>query len=249
MTADVETRAKLLSDVLANPDDDGPRLVFADWLTQNGDVRGELIVTQIQLEHATGAARMKLVNRSSDLLYRQGTWLSEIKEVVRGVETKRGFVYAINAKASVFAKSCGAWFEREPIEELRVIKPSARDLATLRRTKHLAKLRALVFLDPVGLRSGAEVEALGELLASAKLRSLDLRISVDAVEELRALLAKLVLPSLEVLKLRVRSPSPVADALAKAKLSGLKQLAVPKPAVEPLSIAFPKATVSAIASA
>jgi len=239
----MDLRATFLADILENPDDDGPRLVFADWLTQNGDPRGELIVTQVQLEHASGIDRMKLVNRSSDLLYRTASWLSEIKEVVRGVETKRGFVYAINAKASVFAKSCGPWFDREPIEELRVIQPSVRDLATLRKTKHLAKLRSLVFLEPVRLVSDADVAALGELLAILKVRALDLRIVPN--DATRGMLARLSLPTIESLKLRMRTMQEIAEALATASLPAVKQISVPKPSVKALQAAFPKATVTA----
>ncbi len=36
--------AELLELMRAAPDDDGPRLVYADWLLARGDVRGELIV-------------------------------------------------------------------------------------------------------------------------------------------------------------------------------------------------------------
>jgi uncharacterized protein (TIGR02996 family) len=39
----------LLAAVIAAPDDDGPRLVLADYLIQRGDPRGELIVVQCKL--------------------------------------------------------------------------------------------------------------------------------------------------------------------------------------------------------
>src|SRR5262245_43036044 len=40
------------SAIRANPDDDTPRLVYADWLQENGDeARAEFIRTQIELEH------------------------------------------------------------------------------------------------------------------------------------------------------------------------------------------------------
>jgi uncharacterized protein (TIGR02996 family) len=247
---DAQLRSKFLSDIVANPDDDGPRLVFADWLTQRGDPRGELIVTQCQLEHATTGERARLANRSSDLLYRQGTWLNELKDVVRGIETKRGFVYSINATASVFAKSCGPWFEREPIEELRVIKPTPRDLATLRKAEHLARLRSLVFLDPIRLASEAHVGALSGLLAVSNVRSLDLRLVVadEVATAVGGALARLSSPALESLKLRLRSPqsAAIASSLATAKLPALRQLAVSKQAVAAVRAAFPKATVTAI---
>jgi uncharacterized protein (TIGR02996 family) len=44
------TRDKLLSEILASPDDDGPRGVYADYLLERGDARGELIRIQCEIE-------------------------------------------------------------------------------------------------------------------------------------------------------------------------------------------------------
>jgi uncharacterized protein (TIGR02996 family) len=39
----------LLADIIDNPDDDTPRLVYADWMEEKGDpARAELIRTQIE---------------------------------------------------------------------------------------------------------------------------------------------------------------------------------------------------------
>ena len=42
------TEAELLAAVYANPQDDGPRLVYADFLSSKGDIRGEFISVQVQ---------------------------------------------------------------------------------------------------------------------------------------------------------------------------------------------------------
>jgi uncharacterized protein (TIGR02996 family) len=39
----------LLDDIIAAPDDDAPRLVYADWLLAREDPRGELITVQCEL--------------------------------------------------------------------------------------------------------------------------------------------------------------------------------------------------------
>ncbi|MEO8705660.1 MAG: TIGR02996 domain-containing protein [Kofleriaceae bacterium] len=44
-----DTEQELLATICEEPEADGPRLVYADWLTQRGDVRGELIVAGVQL--------------------------------------------------------------------------------------------------------------------------------------------------------------------------------------------------------
>lgn len=41
--------AEFLAQVVAHPDDDGPRLVAADWLDERGDPRGEFIRVQVEL--------------------------------------------------------------------------------------------------------------------------------------------------------------------------------------------------------
>ena len=46
--------------ICAAPDDDGPRLVYADWLLERSDPRGELIQLDC-LIHALAASRPNLV--------------------------------------------------------------------------------------------------------------------------------------------------------------------------------------------
>ena len=48
-----KTEAELLAAIYEAPDDDGPRAVYADWLSEKGEPRGELI--SLQLARATGA--------------------------------------------------------------------------------------------------------------------------------------------------------------------------------------------------
>jgi uncharacterized protein (TIGR02996 family) len=45
----IDLEASLLASVLASPEQDGPRLVYADWLTERGDPRGQFIREQVQL--------------------------------------------------------------------------------------------------------------------------------------------------------------------------------------------------------
>ncbi len=50
MTA-TDMRAAFLADIIANPDDDAPRLIFADWLEDNGEGdRAEFIRVQCELD-------------------------------------------------------------------------------------------------------------------------------------------------------------------------------------------------------
>jgi uncharacterized protein (TIGR02996 family) len=67
--------APLLADVLARPQDDGPRLVLADWLAEQGDPRGELISLQIALATPLAGARGHVIRH-------RGKEVSESQEAI-----------------------------------------------------------------------------------------------------------------------------------------------------------------------
>jgi uncharacterized protein (TIGR02996 family) len=48
----VAREEELLAAIAAAPDDDEPRMVYADWLTDRGDARGELVSLQVRLARA-----------------------------------------------------------------------------------------------------------------------------------------------------------------------------------------------------
>ena len=60
----VDEEAELLELMRAAPDDEGPRLVFADWLLGRGDARGELIV----LDQRDRAGRLRGIDEIERLL-------------------------------------------------------------------------------------------------------------------------------------------------------------------------------------
>jgi len=71
----------LLEAIWAAPDDDAPRLVYADALLERGDPRGELIVRQCQ-----GDAASDLVEQYGDL------WLGELGTIIAASTYERGFL-------------------------------------------------------------------------------------------------------------------------------------------------------------
>jgi uncharacterized protein (TIGR02996 family) len=76
----------LLAAVYASPDDDGPRAVYADFLVQRGDPRGELIALQLGAGDAA---------REDELLTRhQSAWLGELAALVDKtmIAWRRGFL-------------------------------------------------------------------------------------------------------------------------------------------------------------
>jgi uncharacterized protein (TIGR02996 family) len=94
------TEANLLAAIHADPEDDGPRLVYADWLLERGDPRGELIVLQCTPRGERGQGA-ELRERGLLQLYALD-WLGPLGAVVRPDEAtfKRGFLAGCVCRAS-----------------------------------------------------------------------------------------------------------------------------------------------------
>src|SRR5262249_31003370 len=79
-------REAFLADILAHPEDDGPRLVYADWLTDHGQgeterARGEFIHLQCRMAglEEDSPERLDLQPRERDLLADHGSaWMKEL---------------------------------------------------------------------------------------------------------------------------------------------------------------------------
>ncbi|MCA9567021.1 MAG: TIGR02996 domain-containing protein, partial [Myxococcales bacterium] len=79
----------LLAAIWANPDDDGPRAVYADWLTERGDPRGEFITLQLAGEEK----KAKKLLKGNEL-----AWAGPIAGAIakKGLVYERGFVARAN---------------------------------------------------------------------------------------------------------------------------------------------------------
>jgi uncharacterized protein (TIGR02996 family) len=78
----------LLAVIIANPDDDTPRLVYADWLQENGQPeRTEFIRLQIERERLTPAdPRFAVITRREQILYahNKARWRLPLQLMMRG---------------------------------------------------------------------------------------------------------------------------------------------------------------------
>jgi uncharacterized protein (TIGR02996 family) len=88
-----------LQAILESPDDDTPRLIYADWLDEHGDpARAEFIrvqcrLTQIPLDDPV---RSDLLLREELLLAEYvDEWLGELHRTLRRWQFRRGFLHAI----------------------------------------------------------------------------------------------------------------------------------------------------------
>src|SRR5436305_698754 len=121
----------LLAAVLEAPDDDAPRLVYADWLDEHGDPgRGEYIRDQVERTRLPedGPRWKALKARGVELLgAHREAWRKELPAWAGSYcDYERGFPAAARLTAREFLKKAAGLFRRAPIRrvELRVLVDS-----------------------------------------------------------------------------------------------------------------------------
>lgn len=138
-------RDSFIAEIMGNPDDAAARLVYSDWLTEQGDPRGEFIQLQIQrqsLTHGSSAAR-RLRSRGLELLREhENEWIGEISNLVERFEFRRGFVSHVKLSMQKFLKDCDHLFSEAPVDsvELRLGGSRAKKFA---ECHHVGKLRSI----------------------------------------------------------------------------------------------------------
>lgn len=179
MTVD---RDELLGVIAENPDDHNGWLLYADWLQQRGEVRGELIALDIALESAAGPRKAELEAARVELLASYGAALlgdTFAKFVASGYGTvtwHRGFIVAFGypGSARVSHKRAVGWLVKliadnhEPFTFLRELAFPFTDLADLAPFTPFAHLEALDI-------SHTRVVALAPLLHMRRLRRVNLQ--------------------------------------------------------------------------
>ncbi len=146
----------LLSAILAQPDEDVPRLAYADWLDEHGDqlarVRAEFVRVQIALAGLpTNARDLDLEARAKRLLEEHCVnWLAPLRAdgepLLRGLTHglfRRGFVEVVWMPATWFVAKAEMLFARVPARELRVTRATIEELAALVANPHFPRLTAL----------------------------------------------------------------------------------------------------------
>lgn len=238
----MRSNRELEARILADRADRGPYLVYADWFTERGDARGELIVVQSGLEHTRGDVALRA--REARLLADHGrAWLGSLAGLdERELECtwQRGFVTALRigpapdvarttsldlpAVIAELAALPNTAFVRELVLGGLPLAESWTDVLGAIATHGLPSNLARLELHHG--RSGDDLAqtSLADLaLANAALANLhELRIAIATVE-----LGALALPALRVLELatQVLAPAHVA-ALRKAAWPALDRLSV-----------------------
>ncbi|MBN9119670.1 MAG: TIGR02996 domain-containing protein [Planctomycetes bacterium] len=237
------SHAAFLSAIRANPDDDTARLVYADFLDEQGGpadaARAEFIRLQTRLAALDEAdpARAALEDRENELLRaHERAWLGQLRPALaKGLSRwtfERGFVSKIGISAPALADHGGPLFDRHPIATVRLDTPVPSEpgqLAKLANRRWWERVRHLRIGEP----AGASIPTCEAILTSPRLAALR-RLTVSA-REVRGTAPRLAdvlsrgpwLAGLEDLRVRdwPHDPSalvPVLDASAvrRVRLSG-----------------------------
>jgi uncharacterized protein (TIGR02996 family) len=150
----------LLAAILAEPDADLPRLVFADWLDEYGGAadraRAEFIRAQVELAGGPAdARRVELLARERTLLSTHGeAWLEPLRErggplpkTVAHAEFRRGFVERVWMPATWFVARAEVLFASVPVRELRLTRTTVAELAGVLASPYFPRLEALDLSD------------------------------------------------------------------------------------------------------
>src|SRR5262245_47690475 len=125
MTSRNERRG-FLEDIAEHREEDGPRLIFADWLEEHGDESERAWAQFMRIECAMagvsegGAEWNRLEKRTKALLAAHGAaWFGPAADdsIVRAITTRRGFVEIIELPTNQFTAHAAAIFEWCPLIE------------------------------------------------------------------------------------------------------------------------------------
>jgi uncharacterized protein (TIGR02996 family) len=194
------SHAAFLSALQANPDEDTPRLVYADWLDDQGGeanaARAEFIRTQVLLAQLseTDPLRPALEDRENELLQtHEAHWVGEAATGLTGWKFERGFLTELSGPIAAFVEArIDGMFDRHPISRLRIAQSSSATgpISKLLKTRWLGRIRELL-LDNLHQTGNG----IGRLIKSEKLSGVTRlefnRVSLsDVADDLPAVLAK-----------------------------------------------------------
>jgi uncharacterized protein (TIGR02996 family) len=144
-------RDGFLQDILANPDEDASRLVFADWLDENGDPEwAEFIRVQIQRlrtpmadDYSNEEEINALRRREGYLLAKQqAAWRTRLKTGQVELKLVRGFVEGVRATADQWLRLGRKLQAASPVGWLE-LSSVGKKLATLLKSPTLERLTRL----------------------------------------------------------------------------------------------------------
>lgn len=124
MTASQTEERSLLEAVRLAPDDDGPRLVYADYCDEHHDPRGRFIRVQLALAKLSVYDRRRfdlLVEERETLAKYESKWTAPFAGLAAGIVHRRGFIDELNMTARQFLKHADTVFQNTPVRHLHLL--------------------------------------------------------------------------------------------------------------------------------
>jgi uncharacterized protein (TIGR02996 family) len=186
----MQTEAEaFLQRIRAYPDDDAQRLIFADWLDEEGDPRGRFIRVQLALAHmpeSDPARKQLLIDEQELLAAHRKQWEAPFHGLASGMEFRRGFVDEVKVAARQFVRHAPEIFTAAPVQHVHLLDVGG-SLPAVVQCPFLSRLTALTIHaqhtgDPLA-RALARCEHLGGLKRLYLTRN---RLADDAAEQLAA---------------------------------------------------------------
>jgi len=219
--------AKLLAAILDDPQDTQARLVYADWLTEQGDPRGELITIQCAKKRTPA-----MTKREQELLKKHHrAWSKEATQDSDAHEFERGFVGTVEMSGTAWASKGAKLLAREPITTLRISDVTSTALLAVAGAAHTAKLARIEADKGMWMRTPKDATALTTFLKSkyvGAVRDLEFHVSRERDYLVRrdpvdcsALFDGVTLPGVERLAIRI-------DKVPDSALASLLTISAPK---------------------
>ena len=219
------------------PEHDGPRLVYADWLDEQGQTaQAEFVRVQLQLARLTaddsGFARLQA--REKELYYQhRDAWTAPLKKLGVTAWFRRGVVNSVQISATRFLKNAEKIFQLAPFIDSLYVGSADKFLESLAVSPYLARLTHLgIGVSVRGAQARILAGGLAVAVALAKsphlanLRSLGLATVPLSDAGLAALAQSSAFAHLETLDLRFCriGPSGLAALGQSQHLTGLTTL-------------------------
>lgn len=143
--------ATFLPAILGRPHDDGPRLIYADFLDESDSssdrARAELIRLQCALSRLPRdhARREELVGLEAELLHKfLPRWTDHLRDLTLGVEFRRGIPDSVVVDTAAFLARGEELLRRAPVQRVR-FHDASRSISRLAVCPLLASIRELDF--------------------------------------------------------------------------------------------------------
>jgi uncharacterized protein (TIGR02996 family) len=222
-----------LRGILENPDDDSPRLVYADWLEERADPRAEFIRVQCELAKLPPDDPKwdALEQREWDLLRsHEAEWTKDIKSIVSNWQFHRGFIDTVSLGARACVDHAEKLFQRAPIRHTTLTRVGTSSVSG----KELAACSQLSRLRSLEMKGGMPLNDLQTVILSPHLKRLVVLGLPGAPGEILQSLAKGGPPSLEELNVigMYRASQQLSLFAGKSRFS-LKKLNLAQTGVAP----------------